>query len=133
MAIDVTNLSGVATASLAARDVVAPPQAPVPAEGVLQSSAVPPPGETQKKVDPEVLEQSVAKLEQHMQSIKRQIQFEVDDSSGKTIVRVLDPDSGDLIRQVPAEEVVATAAALAEVADIGASSTAGGLLLKDQA
>ena len=35
MAIDVTL--SVATASLAARDVVAPPQAPVPAEGVLQA------------------------------------------------------------------------------------------------
>lgn len=43
---------------------------------------------------------------------RRQLQFQVDEGSGRTIVRVVDPGSGEVIRQFPSEELLQVAATL---------------------
>lgn len=52
------------------------------------------------------LEEAVARLNDTVQSIQRQLQFSVDDDSGETIVKVVDRETDKVIRQIPAEEVL---------------------------
>lgn len=49
------------------------------------------------------LDSAVTRLNDYVQSVRRDLQFEVDNESGKTIVRVLDRDTKELIRQIPDE------------------------------
>jgi flagellar protein FlaG len=59
---------------------------------------------------------SVAGAIQHIKDFladsQRQLQFQVDEGSGRTVVRVVDPGSGDVIRQFPSEELLQVAATL---------------------
>lgn len=55
------------------------------------------------------LSQAVRNLNEYVQSINREIRFSVDEDSGMTVVKVVDPNSGDVIRQIPADEVLAVA------------------------
>lgn len=60
-------------------------------------------------VPPEDLDQAIRELNEYVQSLKRTINFEIDKSSGRTIVRVLNQQTGELIRQIPSEEALAIA------------------------
>jgi len=42
----------------------------------------------------------------------RELNFQVDGSSGKQIVRVSDPTTGEVVRQIPSEEAVQIARSL---------------------
>jgi len=46
---------------------------------------------------------------------KHGIQFDVNDQGSKVVVRIIDQDSGDVIRQIPSEEVLRIAERLDEV------------------
>ncbi len=41
-----------------------------------------------------------------VQDIQRNLDFSVDDSSGQVVVKVIDGDSGKLVRQIPSEELL---------------------------
>ncbi len=59
------------------------------------------------------VEEAVAKVKVQIQAISNNsLDFSVDDSSGKTIVCVTDRESGELIRQIPSEEMLAIAQSL---------------------
>lgn len=47
------------------------------------------------------LQQAVANVNQHVQSIQRDLQFSVDEDLERTVIKVVDSDSGELIRQIP--------------------------------
>lgn len=49
------------------------------------------------------LDQAVAQMNEYIQAETRDLHFSVDQSSGQTVVRVVDRESGDLIRQIPNE------------------------------
>jgi flagellar protein FlaG len=59
-----------------------------------------------------------------MQSYARNLQFSVDGSSGKTVVRVVDMETGNVIRQIPSQEALDIARAVDRLQ---------GLLLRQQA
>jgi flagellar protein FlaG len=59
------------------------------------------------------VEQAVAKVKVQIQAISNNsLDFAIDDSSGKTIVRVTDRESGELIRQIPSQEMLEIARSL---------------------
>lgn len=60
----------------------------------------------------ESLGQVVAQMNDYVQSEHRDLRFSIDDMSGETVVRVLDRDSGDLIRQIPNEIFLKMAASV---------------------
>ena len=62
---------------------------------------------------PEDLGQAVAKMNDYIQSERRDLLFSIDEASGETVIRVLDTDSGDLIRQIPNEQFLKMAESLA--------------------
>jgi flagellar protein FlaG len=50
---------------------------------------------------------AVAKVKVQIQAISdNSLDFSIDDNSGKTIVRVTDKESGELIRQIPSQEML---------------------------
>ncbi|MCP5472196.1 MAG: flagellar protein FlaG [Sinobacteraceae bacterium] len=69
------------------------------------------------------VEDAAAKLEEIARSIGRQLQFRVDQDSGRVVVSVRDTSTGELIRQIPSE----TALRIAE--DLGAHSVGGSSLI----
>jgi len=49
------------------------------------------------------LDRAVARMNEYIQAEQRDLQFSIDESSGQTVVRVTDRETGDLIRQIPNE------------------------------
>jgi flagellar protein FlaG len=74
-------------------------------------------------VDPEQLQKLVVEIKKQVQNLQRSLQFSVDEESGATVVKVVDSQTKEVIRQIPAEEMMTMASRL--------RSAAGGLLLSD--
>ncbi|MDD1507790.1 flagellar protein FlaG [Pseudomonas sp. CNPSo 3701] len=75
----------------------------------------------QGKVSPEDSEQTyeqvdsaITSIQSFVQNIQRDLNFSVDDSSGRVVVKVTDRASGDVIRQLPSEEALRLAESLEE-------------------
>ncbi|MCL6691771.1 flagellar protein FlaG [Pseudomonas sp. R3.Fl] len=70
------------------------------------------------------LERAVDDLRSSSQMIHRNLEFSLDEDSGITVVKVVDAQSGDLIRQIPSEVAVRLAESFRE---------SGNLLFSEQA
>ncbi len=53
------------------------------------------------------LDNAINSLNEHMQSIRRDLNFSVDQDSGQVVVKVVDTETREVIRQMPSEEVMA--------------------------
>ncbi|MNG19496.1 flagellar protein FlaG [compost metagenome] len=53
-----------------------------------------------------------------MQSIRRDLNFALDDSSGRVVVKVTDRASGSVVRQIPSEEALLLAERLDEASSL---------------
>jgi flagellar protein FlaG len=64
-------------------------------------------GQTSKAEKPVLSEQkvgeAVAKMNDFVQAEQRNLHFSVDENSGVTVIKVVDKESGELIRQIPSE------------------------------
>lgn len=67
-----------------------------------------------EQVDDESVESAVSKLNEYVQNTSRTLNFQVDDDSGKTVIKVYDRESDKLIRQIPNELVLELARKLNE-------------------
>ena len=81
-------------------------------------------------IDPDQMQQLTEAVKTNALTLARDINFEVNDTTGRTIVRVLDSESGELIRQVPPEAVVEAAFALAELIGEKRAEQPNGLLVQ---
>jgi len=79
--------------------------------------------------DIEVTE-AVSSINDHVQPLNRDILFSVDDGTDRTVIRVLDTETQEVIREIPAKEVLALARYLRESAS---DEQADGLIIKAQA
>lgn len=61
------------------------------------------------------VDDALSKLKSKFQDEHRNLDFSVDDSTGEMVVKVLDGESGKLIRQIPSEEVLKLAKQLDDV------------------
>ena len=66
-----------------------------------------------KQAAPEAIHAVAQRIESYLKSVSRSVEFRVDADTGRTVVSVRDSQTGDLIRQIPGEEVLR----LAEMAD----------------
>ena len=64
----------------------------------------------------EQLEKMAQQLQDFMGEMNRSLQFQVDEESGRDVIRVVDKNSGELIKQYPSEEVLSLVAKLSETA-----------------
>jgi len=54
-----------------------------------------------QKVDQESVESAVTKLNDYVQTVQRNLQFNLDEDSGKTVITVVDRNTSAVIRQIP--------------------------------
>lgn len=57
-------------------------------------------------------------IQKFFQSVKRNLEFSTDESSGKLVVKVIASDSGVVIRQIPNEEVLKLAESLSDASSL---------------
>jgi flagellar protein FlaG len=80
-------------------DAVKTPLPVVPPEKPLQEPTEP----ADDKSREQPLQDAIGTLNDFVQVVKRDLQFTLDEELGRTVVRVVDSASGDLIRQIPEE------------------------------
>ncbi|GAD61357.1 MULTISPECIES: flagellar protein FlaG [Pseudomonadaceae] len=66
-------------------------------------------------VSREQVESAVSTIQEFVQSVRRNVNFTLEDASGRVVVKVTDASSGDIIRQIPSEEALQLAESLEEV------------------
>ncbi|MGN7739740.1 flagellar protein FlaG [Pseudomonas sp. 22526] len=64
------------------------------------------------------LKMAIQEIEKFVQSVKRNLEFSIDEPSGKVVVKVIASDSGEVIRQIPNEEVLKLANSLNDASSL---------------
>lgn len=82
------------------------------AADIASAQAQTPPGAA--SADTASLESAVSQLNDYVQSIQRSLSFSIEENTGRTVVKVFDSQTDELIRQIPPEETLKIAAALQE-------------------
>lgn len=60
----------------------------------------------------QAVQEAAQKIEQFVKSVGRSLDFSVDSSTGHTILRVVNPENGEVVRQLPSEETLRVARAV---------------------
>lgn len=68
--------------------------------------------------DAQPLEEVVSDLNNLVHELHRELQFSVDHESGDTVVKVVDRETDEVVRQIPSEEVVRLRKRLQEAAGV---------------
>lgn len=93
------------------RDIHTDPQ---PARAAVAVSPPPPPVQTPAAA--QELEQVQQAIERMKQSIKPELsntlEFQVDQSSGRTLIRIMDAETQTIVRQIPSQEMLEIAQAI---------------------
>lgn len=71
-----------------------------------------------KDSDPERLKHAVKEIEKFVQSMKRNLDFSIDEKSGRVVVKVIASDTGEVVRQIPTEEALKLADSLNEAGSV---------------
>jgi flagellar protein FlaG len=95
------------TAAGAAENVVQKPQADSVA-AVAES----------KDSDQEKLKVAVQQIEKFVQSVRRNLEFSIDETSGQVVVKVIASESGEVVRQIPSEEALKLANSLKDASSL---------------
>ncbi len=77
-----------------------------------------------EKSSPKQVEDAVKQIEQFTQSVAQNLKFSIDEDTGKTVVKIMDSQTNELIRQIPSEEAINIARTLGKIE---------GVLFNDQA
>lgn len=99
------QLDPLMTATRGSAETAAPAPRPAPAPAPVAAAALAPPSEAD-------VQAAVAQINQALRGQNNSLQFEIDKASGKTVVRVIDKDTQEVVRQFPSEEVLAIARAI---------------------
>ena len=68
------------------------------------------------------IENALAEISEFVQNNNRQLNFSIDEASEKNVVKVTDSETGEVIRQIPSEEVLRLSERLKDLQlDVGAS------------
>ncbi len=84
----------------------------------FQASNVPEVKNTEKETETPKqagnLQVAVSQINDYVQNLQRNLQFTVDETTGKDVVTIIDSESKEVIRQLPSEEALELARRLAE-------------------
>lgn len=62
--------------------------------------------EVERQQRAEALQQKVTELNDYMQNFNRSLQFTVDENSGDSVVKVIDSETDEVVRQIPSEALL---------------------------
>ena len=77
-----------------------------------------------KETKPEQVKEAVDQIQQFTQTLAQNLKFSIDEDTGKMVVKIVDTQTQEIIRQMPSEEAIKIASALGKIQ---------GLLFNDQA
>lgn len=77
-----------------------------------------------RPVNRQELDEALAEVRKVVEPVARNLQFSVDEDTGRTVVKVVDSATKEVIRQIPSEEILSIAKALDKLK---------GLLIKQEA
>ena len=81
-------------------------------------------GNAETEASPALLSKAVENINQTMRAMSQELEFTIDDDSKRLVVKVVDQQTGDVIRQMPSAEALEIAKALDRLQ---------GLLIRQQA
>ena len=61
------------------------------------------------KLNQEDVSKAIQNLNDYTQNTQRQLRFNVDEETGRTIIKVVDAETDEVIRQIPTEEIMVLA------------------------
>jgi len=134
MANEISSIPAIRALSVAKNSgqVTKPDVANTPVTG---GEALPPKG---KEVPTPVVEtaeisETVSEINEIIRNVQRDLAFNVDEDSGRTVIRVIDSESGELIRQIPSESLLAIATHLRDFQEdtVSRGEIGQGLLFSD--
>ena len=119
---NISSLSGAGAAVTPSQTEQTPRQAEVSPVQAQVSAAT----QTAQKAGPslEQVQQATRQVQQKVQAQTSNLTFAIDQGSGKTVVKLMDTETGEVIRQIPSEEMIALSEAMDKMQ---------GLLLKQKA
>lgn len=140
MANDISSIASIRalTAAKSSGQVTKPDVATSPVNNgtVIGGGALPPSGKEvpAQVVDTAELSEKVTEINDIIRSIQRDLAFNIDEDSGRTVIRVIDSESGELIRQIPSEKVLAIATHLRDFQEdtVSGNEIGQGLLFSDR-
>ena len=122
------NISSIAMQPLALtpQNNTAPATEPVRISAEAQPVTASPATEKQKTqpVDSKQLEAAVKQVQDFTHTLANELKFKIDEDSGRTVVKIVDSSTDEVIRQIPSEEMLVIAKALDKIQ---------GLLIKQKA
>lgn len=87
--------------------------APAPAAAPTRPAAEAPPT-PEAQPSPAELQRATAEVQRRINVLAPELSFSIDQSTGRTVVKIMDRETHDVIRQIPAEEILRIDKALAE-------------------
>ena len=107
-----------------ARDVTVnvPPQAQAaPRATEVNADTLQAAKQTAEKIEEtqERLEQAVSNINEYTQNIQRSLQFTISESDGRTIIKVIDSETNEVVRMIPPDETMKIAQNLGSLTDGG--------------
>ncbi|RMT87808.1 hypothetical protein ALP39_02816 [Pseudomonas marginalis pv. marginalis] len=66
----------------------------------------------------DALEKAVTDIREFVQASQRNLDFSIDDSTGRVVVKVIATDSGEVIRQIPSETALKLAQDLSKASSV---------------
>ncbi|MBI4949518.1 MAG: flagellar protein FlaG [Deltaproteobacteria bacterium] len=70
--------------------------------GVITDAA-----EAKKDLPPKEVEEIASDVQIHLKRLNTELRFEVDNESDEMIIKIIDPETKQVIRQIPSEELLA--------------------------
>ncbi|UZJ62768.1 flagellar protein FlaG [Pseudomonas sp. KU26590] len=95
---------------VADKPAVAPQVVSAPAASSQSGTSTSKDSDPEKKT--EELQAAVKQMEKFFQSVHRNLEFSIDDKSGKVVVKVIATETGEVVRQLPSAEALKLADSL---------------------
>lgn len=74
--------------------------------------------EVSRELERDDLEKAVTDIREFVQAARRDLDFSIDDSTGRVVVKVIATDSGEVIRQIPSETALKLAQSLTDASSL---------------
>lgn len=108
----IQQISSLATATASRAVVVTPSQPAKTSEAAPDQAPQAPLPLKPEASNAEQMQMAVAEIRKAVAPVARNLQFSIDKETGKTIVKIVDAETNEVIRQIPGDEVIAIARAI---------------------
>jgi flagellar protein FlaG len=111
------SIGSAPTPEAAVRWLTGRSNAPVAAQGAAGRADSTRTAPAQRTTSVEQVQAAVSAVAEFVSDYARELQFRVDDASGKTVITVRNATTDEVVRQIPSEEVLELAARIREASD----------------